>query len=298
VASAPAVAVVASLGLILVGTGSAGAETKRFQGRIAFAAALGSTAGDLYTVSAHGSHRRQLTRTAAMEQAPDWSPDGRSIVYVNASEGRGGALYRVAANGTRTRRLFSEAANQIMQDPTWSPDGRRIAFTSARSGGLEIWTYSIDGKLEQITHDGFAAHPTWSPNGKELAYSARGGIFVSAADGSRKRYVAGTATLAESPVWSPNGRWIALRSLNENWQEKEVDSLVIVNRTGTVRKTLVAGGVIFPADWSPRSDAVLFSWRKTPTSDQRQLWIVRVSGGKARPVVGTESVIGSASWHR
>jgi TolB protein len=271
----------------------------RVRGQIVFATApyFGASA-DLYVVNANGSHLRQLTRGPASEENPDWSPDGRSIVYINAGGARRQApgLYRIAANGSG-RRVFFTGDEQI-DNPAWSPDGRRVAFSCTRSRKLEIWTYSLTGRrLKQITHDGLAVQPTWSPNGKRLAYIGFGPLrqarlVVSAADGTKKRSIPNAFESVDSPIWSPNGRWIALRATKAGGS----NSLVLVTPTGTVRKTLVRGGLIFPADWSPSGDAVLFLRKSRPTSERAQLFIVSVSGGKPRPVRGTQGAVGSASW--
>ena len=212
-----------SIGLVVLTTGFSEGGAKRPQGRIVFAAATDHN-GDIFVINADGSHRRNLTRSDAREQGPDWSPNGKSIIYVNASDRPGGALYRMAANGAHPQVLFRETANQTMGDPAWSPDGRRVAFTSARNGNVEVWTYSIGGGFTQITHDGFAIDPTWSPNGKQLAYAGLSSpghatIFVSAADGSNRQDVSHAPYDDSVAAWSPNGQWIALRSLNADWQQ-------------------------------------------------------------------------------
>ena len=297
--------VAAALGVALT-SGIGAAASKRPVGRIVFTASV-DRKNDVYVVRADGSRRKQLTQIGTA-QSPDWSPDGKSLLFTNTADGPGGAVYRMGANGRQTRLLFRESqAHQILQDPVWSPDGRRIAFATVRTGTFELWTYSLSGTFRQITHEGFAVNPTWSPDGKQIAYDGIGQspghatIFVAAADGTGRRDVSHAPFDDSVPVWSPTGQWIALRSLNHDWETHEADSLVIVNPAGTVRKTLVTGGGIFPADWSPKGDAILFLWIKdpgNPTSSPRQLYTVPLTGGTPRPVPGTRGAFGSASWHR
>lgn len=291
-----ALAVVGALALPL---GAAGAGNARKPlGKIAFTASPAPFGqGDLYTVRADGSHLRQLTDNPIPEQGAAWAPDGKSIAYIRLT-GQG-ALYRLFLNGRKPRLLFKEtgSARGFILDPAWSPDGRRIAFSSARSGTPAIWTVGLDGTLTQVTKT-LSAHPTWSPNGRRLAYSGlgrdgHGKIFIVALDGSRKRDVS-HAHDDGSPVWSPNGKWIALRS-SARERKGEVGSLEIVNPAGTVRKRLLTGQ-IGPVAWSPQSDAILVGKRAGANSSQ--LFIVPLSGGRPRPVPGTNGVVGGASWHR
>ena len=63
-------------------------------------------------------------------QAPAWSPDGRTIVFVSWRDGNG-EVYAMDANGSGPRNLTQNPANDVR--PAWSPDGRSIAFVSSRS---------------------------------------------------------------------------------------------------------------------------------------------------------------------
>jgi len=86
----------------------------------------------------------QLTNSDANETQPDWSPDGRSIVF--RSERDGGGLYVIPASGGVERRVSS-----FGYEPLWSPDSTRILFK--RSDVLPdlptIYVVGLDGKPPQ-----------------------------------------------------------------------------------------------------------------------------------------------------
>ena len=60
-------------------------------------------------------------------QAPAWSPDGRTIVFVSWRDGNG-EVYAMDADSSSPRNLTQDPAKDVR--PAWSPDGRRIAFVS------------------------------------------------------------------------------------------------------------------------------------------------------------------------
>ncbi len=296
----------ALLGLVVLlvaslsGFGASG--SRRPLGKIVFAARANIGVGaDIYSVNADGTRLRRLTTSSADEAGPTWSPDGKSIAYVG-----GRSLYRMAANGTKPRLLWTEDARfgSSIFYPAWSPDGRRIAFAAALVNGWTVWTYEFNGRLTQVTTRP-GGHPSWSPTGRQLAYTGLDGgkssVFVIGANGSGDHDVSHAPVADESPVWSPNGKWIALRSLNADWRTREVDSLDIVSLDGKVRRTLTTGGAIFPAAWSPTSDAILFLRVEHPEKgalSPTQLFIVSVKGGTPRSLPGTNGAVGGASWHR
>jgi Tol biopolymer transport system component len=66
----------------------------------------------------------RFTFDAAVESVPQWSPDGRRIVYTSNVKGRGD-LYVKDASGTRDAEiLLVDAEEKYVSD--WSADGRHI----------------------------------------------------------------------------------------------------------------------------------------------------------------------------
>jgi Tol biopolymer transport system component len=157
-------------------------------------------------------------------QAPAWSPDGRTIVFVSWRDGNG-EVYAMDADGSAPRNLTQNPAKDVR--PAWSPDGRRIAFVSRRDGNSEIYVMKADGRgTRNLTRDRARdLFPTWSPDGRRIAflrgrlYSNNPGglgvhrfygyhLYVVNADGSGLRKLTRRLTFRYQLVWSPDGRTI------------------------------------------------------------------------------------------
>ncbi len=104
-----------------------------------------STSVDLRIYNLEDGNITPLTEDGGtlIESAPDWSPDGQSIVF-QAREGEDGVdnIYRVALDGlTPPEKLISSEANDIR--PRYSPDGRYILFSSDRAGNWDVYIYDL-----------------------------------------------------------------------------------------------------------------------------------------------------------
>jgi Tol biopolymer transport system component len=100
--------------------------------------AFSSADGDLYTIRADGTDRRQLTSGPSKETVPVWSPDGSRIAFrtidgdtvsVAVMDARGGdpMLVHSTIRGFAPSDCFPRA-------PVWSPDSRLLVFTDDGCG--------------------------------------------------------------------------------------------------------------------------------------------------------------------
>jgi Tol biopolymer transport system component len=103
-----------------------------------------------------GTERRSLTEDEGdiSDDSPDFSPDGRRIVFARRTGRRNGGIYTIRKDGTHLKRLY-EATDEIIRHPVFSPDGRKIAFSRDKRSWRYSRVYTIrpDGShLRRLSH--------------------------------------------------------------------------------------------------------------------------------------------------
>lgn len=155
--------------------------------------------GAIIVINADGTNPHMLARGGM----PDWSPDGKHIVFAGLSSDNH-CICIVPADGSAAYISLGVSGD----DPMWSPDGKRIVFEY----GFEIYTVNADGSdVRRLTHsDGWKRHPSWSPDGLYIAYWLDASTFgydlnVMHADGTGQQslQIHPIMGLADKPYWLP-----------------------------------------------------------------------------------------------
>ena len=171
---------------------------------------------NLETIDVKSGDRKIVYREPVSLQAPNWTRDGRALVY-----NRNGRLYRFdLATGT-PREINTGSVTSNNNDHVLSFDGRTLAISSgsaADSGHSIVYTVPLRGGTpKRVTARGPSYLHGWSPDGKYLVYvGQRDGEFdiyrIPVGGGEETRLTA-MPGLDDGPEYSPDGRYIYFNSV-------------------------------------------------------------------------------------
>ena len=125
----------------------------------------------IYLVPAVGGAPRSILDAKHLRDRPDWSPDGKSLVFSILDDPQPGhpaenGVYFFELENGRTTKLPDSAG---LFRARWSPDGRYLAAVSSDSDILKLydlprgrWTVVATGKM--------LTAPVWSPDAKYIYF--------------------------------------------------------------------------------------------------------------------------------
>ncbi len=168
----------------------------------------------LETQSMSSTDRRVVLVTPTRIEAPNWLPDGRTLIYNS-----GGRIYRVPATGGTPELVDTGFATRCNNDHGVSPDGQFLAISDQSQGKRQSLIYVVPiagGTPRLVTPLGPSYWHGWSPDGKTQVYCGeRDGefdIYSIPADGGTEMRLTTASGLDDGPEFSPDGQSIYFNS--------------------------------------------------------------------------------------
>jgi len=186
--------------------------------RVAF-----NAAGYIYTKALHpDSLPHRITTTPDFEYEPSFSPDGRSLTYIDWSDELKGSVNTIDLTTHVVTRLTTDKGFYYM--PKFSNKGDKVIYVKGQGNdvlgyffGNAPGIYSIattGGKPQFIQSDGI--YPSFSPDDSKIYYQSNEGdkkAFKVMDVSGANQHTLYTSTYATQFAPSPDGKWMAFTEL-------------------------------------------------------------------------------------
>jgi Tol biopolymer transport system component len=162
-----------------------------------------------------GRRKTIFSSTALHFEAPNWSRDGKTILFNG-----GGRLYTISADGGLPNLLDTGFADRCNNDHGYSPDGRQIALSHQENDISRIYILPAEGGAPRLaTEQGPSYWHGWSPDGKTLVYCGKRhgqfDIYTIPVEGGKETRLTEAAGYNDGPEYSPDGKTIYFNSDRE-----------------------------------------------------------------------------------
>ena len=123
----------------------------------------------VFTIGVDGSHVRRITPWEESDgDNPDWSPDGKWIVFRSHADdgGKQSQIYLIHPDGSGRRQVTHFTKGTHVLSSTFSPDGKSLAISKGTaSGNPHVFTLWLrDGHMQRVTHSAlWDSAPDWGP---------------------------------------------------------------------------------------------------------------------------------------
>ena len=173
----------------------------------------------LETMDISTGHRMILKSEKGSIQCPNWTKDGKSLIY-NSAEG---LLYNYNIESGVTKQINSGFATNNNNDHVISPDGKMLAISNYVGPNRKstIFIMPIEGadNPTKISSEdsGHSYLHDWSPDGKNIIFTGQRNdqwdIWSINIDTKKETNLTNYEGLDDGSEYSPDGKWIYFNSV-------------------------------------------------------------------------------------
>jgi serine/threonine-protein kinase len=177
---------------------------------------------DVWILNMRSGDLARLTTGGTVNERPEWSPDGRHVLFRSNRDGAI-ALWWQLADGSAPAERLTPVLPWSVQEGVLSPDGQTLLYrvdAMEQGSARDIYPMSMtDDRTPRpfLTTEFDELTPRFSPDGHWVAYvsneSARDEVYVRPFPGPGGRVLISGAG-GQEPIWSHDGTRIFYRTVN------------------------------------------------------------------------------------
>jgi TolB protein len=247
-------------------------ERGPFSGKIAFVSKQTGNK-EICLMDYDGHNVQRLTRNGSINLNPDFSPNGREIIYTSYKRRNPDLFRRELFTGTEAA---ISARRGINITGAYAPDGKRIALAMSKDGNSEIYVIDTSGKQSaRLTSNGaIDVSPSWSPDGSRIAFTSdrlgRPQVFIMNSDGSGVRRLTISGSYNDRPRWSPKGDTVLYCRMEGGGFQ-----IYSITPDGSSDTRLTSEGSNEHGRWSPDGRFITFS---STRGGREAIYVMRADG--------------------
>ncbi|QCX37882.1 amidohydrolase family protein [Aureibaculum algae] len=231
--------------------------------------------GHIYTKKLPNGTPKRLTKGNDIEAEPQFSPNGKEIVYVTWNDENFGAIYTVSSKGGKSTKITIEKG--IYRMPSFSNDGNKIVYVKEGGNNEQGRTYSKKSGIYTVNKDGSdnkwlkvsGEYPKFSSSNQHIIYQTGGTYFGNLTKSLKSVDLNGqqektliTSKYANRLVPSPDNKWLAFSNLHNVYlapMPTTGQTLDLDNKTKAVPVSQISKDAGTNLHWSDDSKTVHFT---------------------------------------
>jgi TolB protein len=247
---------------------------------------------EIQVMESDGTRRRAVTRNGRINLFPDWSENGKTLLYTSYKGGRSD-LWLLSRGSNPGRRLL-EAPGEKYRG-VFGPLRDQVTLVMNRGGNTDLFVGRHDGRgIRRLTRNrAIDVSPSWSPDGTKVAFASdRSGtqqIYVMDISTNTTRRITFRGGYNASPAWSPTGEWIVYAARTG----ANLDLYLIEPETGYTTPVVIHPRSDEDPAWSPDGRKIVFS---SSRRGRRDLFVIDVDGRNLRRITSDYGNCSNPAW--
>lgn len=254
--------------------------------------APGSKKKEVWAMDFNGRNSVPLVQNKRVNLSPQWTADGRTIVYTSASTTHWN-LWKTSLQGKSSQ--ITDVPGSAL-GPAMLPNGRDMVVSLSKDGNPELYIIDLNGKIKKrlTKRREIDIAPSMSPDGNKVCFSSgRLGalhVFVLNLQNQAINRLTRVGTLNDSCAWHPKENRILFSGMDT---DREFDIFAMNDQGNNMERLTYDAKNNETPDWSPDGNLIVFSSRRT---GRNEIYVMNADGTGMEKITNLPGNASQPTW--